>query len=214
MPYGEVIHVTQKKIDEMVGNGNLDFRGCKLFDLKITGDLKGANFEGARISECQIKAADFKNANFKNAVIGGGDLSTCRFENVDFPTAHIYALTIKDSIFDLCNFEKAKFTNIVFEKDVIMKTCNFKSVFADRAFFHMPPENHRANIRTNRKNTGAQQEYLWEKAVRSPDKRSVTVQSAEVSCTRTERLIPVLTGSVLLHCGKPETDILKRSGLT
>lgn len=141
MSYDEGIHVTQKKIDEMVENGNLDFRGCKLFDLKITGNLKGANFEGARISECQIKDADFKDANFKNAVIGGGDLSTCRFENVDFHAAHIYALIMKDSIFDLCNFEKAKFTNIVFGKDAIMKTCDFKSVFTDRAFFHMPPEN-------------------------------------------------------------------------
>ncbi len=68
MPYDEVIHVTQKKFDEMVRNGNLDFRGCKLFDLKITGDLKGVNFESARISECRIKDADFKDANFKNAV--------------------------------------------------------------------------------------------------------------------------------------------------
>lgn len=150
MSYDEGIHVTQKRFDEMVREGNLDFKNCFFSRVKITGDLKRADFAGAEFSECRIKDADFQGADFHACALYGGEIDACCFKDVNWTDATIAHTVVRNSEFHRVDFEKTSFRNGAFYDSVLMKECSFSNAIMAGTRFYLPPENmqHPKNYKT------------------------------------------------------------------
>lgn len=100
----------------------LDFSGCRFrnvtFDKKELGLIKEFKFSKAEFLQCQFERIQFESSNFQGVRLSECNLSRSEFLNCDLSKAIIEQTGDYDSTFAWCNFSNTVFRNGVFMESV------------------------------------------------------------------------------------------------